>query len=148
MRNPSIGEKNIIYYLTYIYETSRRRSETINATTDKVWKLLDKEDEKFRKYFQTYCEISELLFKKVQDEKIETLTDIEILMTKLRSIKQFLETTRFDTLRKEVRYIAEYLESSYPAYVIRYVREAIEDYPDAQSEIEELKKVIEKQFKM
>jgi len=151
MRHPnSSSEKTVIYHLSNIYETSRNRCENVNTTTDEVWKLLDKGgngkmlDEKSKKYFETYCEISELLFKKVRAEKIETLTDIETLMTKLRSIKQFLENTRFDSLRRQVRYIGEYLGSSYPAYVIQYVREAIEDYPDAQSEIEELKKVIEK----
>lgn len=153
MQNPSDYNLNqVLYNLKSVYDSALDRSQNINKTTDSVWKLLDKgrgdksTDERAKKYFQTYLEISEFLFKKLSSEKIETLGDIELVMNKLKVIKQFIENTRFETLRRFVRYIAEYLGSSYPDYVIRYIYEALEDYTNAEGELEEFKRVIEKTF--
>jgi hypothetical protein len=153
MRNPSDYNLNqVLYNLKSVYDSARDRSQNINKTTDSIWKLLDKgrgdksTDERAKKYFQTYLEISEFLFKKLSSEKIETLGDIELVMNKLRVIKQFIENTRFETLRRFVRYIAEYLGGSRPDYVIGYIYEALEDYTNAEGELEEFKRVIEKTF--
>lgn len=153
MQNPSDYNLNqVLYNLKSVYDSARDRSQNINKTTDSIWKLLDKgrgdksTDERAKKYFQTYLEISEFLFKKLSSEKIETLGDIELVMNKLRVIKQFIENTRFETLRRFVRYIAEYLGGSRPDYVIGYIYEALEDYTNAEGELEEFKRVIEKTF--
>lgn len=153
MQNPNdYNLRLILSNLNSVYDSARERSQNINRTIDAVWKKLDAGrgdksiDEKAKKYFQTYLEISELLYKKLSSEKIETLTDIELVMNKLRAVRQFLENTRFETLRRFVRYIAEYLGGSYSDYVTGYIYEAIEDFPNGQSELEELKKVIEKTF--
>lgn len=153
MQNPNdYNLRQILSNLNSIYDSARERSSNINRTTDQVWKKLDTGrgdksiDEKAKKYFQTYLEISELLYKKLASEKIETLTDIELVMNKLRALRQFLENTRFETLRRFVRYIAEYLGGSYPDYVTGNIYEAIEDFPNGQGELEEFKKVIERIF--
>lgn len=154
MRNPNdYTLSQISSDLGRVYDSARERSQNINRIIDSVWKLLDKStgdqslDEKAKKYFQTYLETSEMLYRKVASEKIETLTDIELVMNKLKSIRQFTENTRFETLRKNVRYISDYLGGgSYPSYVTSYIQEAVEDHSNAQGELEELKKVIEKTF--
>jgi hypothetical protein len=153
MQNPNdVRQRQIISSLDSLYISSRDKCSNINRTIDEVWKLLDRGrgdkvlDEKAKKYFETYEEISDILFKKVSSEKIETLTDIETLLSKFRSLKQFVENTRLGSVRYQVRYIADYLVSGYANQVFNYLHETLDEYPNAQAEIEELKKVIEKTF--
>jgi len=153
MQNPNdVRQRQIISSLDSLYISSRDKCSNINRTIDEVWKLLDRGrgdkvlDEKAKKYFETYEEISDILFKKVSSEKIETLTDIETLLSKFRSLKQFVESTRLGSVRYQVRYIADYLVSGYANQVFNCVHETLDEYPNAQVEIEELKKVIEKTF--
>jgi hypothetical protein len=153
MQNPNdVRQRQIISSLDSLYISSRDKCSNINRTIDEVWKLLDRGrgdkvlDEKAKKYFETYEEISDILFKKVSSEKIETLTDIETLLSKFRSLKQFVENTRLGSVRYQVRYIADYLVSGYANQVFNCLHETLDEYPNAQVEIEELKKVIEKTF--
>ena len=153
MQNPNdVRQRQIISSLDRLYISSRDKCSNINRTIDEVWKLLDRGrgdkvlDEKAKKYFETYEEISDILFKKVSSEKIETLTDIETLLSKFRSLKQFVESTRLGSVRYQVRYIADYLVSGYANQVFNCLHETLDEYPNAQAEIEELKKVIEKTF--
>lgn len=147
MQNPTNNQDSIMSSLETIYRNSQDRNMTINRASDEVWRVLDnRNNEKEKKYFQTYQEISYLIYEKVLAEKIETLGDIEILINKIKSLKYLIADTRYDSIRRCVRNIGEYLGTGYTNYVVNYIENAIENYPNAQSEIEEFKRMIEKTF--
>jgi hypothetical protein len=87
--------KRCVEELNNIYDTFSRRSTKINQNIDDTWKLLDKgtsnkeRDEKMCLYFEEYLKLGEIINKKLTSSKIETISDIEVMMRKFYTIRDF-----------------------------------------------------------
>jgi hypothetical protein len=135
--------------LDNIYDTFSRRSTKINQNIDDTWKLLDKgtsnkeRDEKMCLYFEEYLKLGEIINKKLTSSKIETISDIEVMMRKFYTIRDFVGNTRIQSLRN-LRYLSEYLYTSVDKTIYSNIEDTFDDYPGALDDLAELKSAIEK----
>ena len=135
--------------LNDIYDTFSRRSTKINQNIDDTWKLLDKatsnkeKDEKMSKYFEEYLKLGEFINKKLTSTKIETISDIEVMMRKFHAIRDFVGNTRIQSLRN-LRYLSEYLYGSTAGSIYSNIEDTFDDYPDALNDLYEFRSAIEK----
>jgi Mg2+ and Co2+ transporter CorA len=150
MKSPddfSYYQINILQILKEIYDRSKERSSKINQNIDEVWKLIDKEgsssSEEESKYFEAYLELGEFINKKIKSLNIETISDIEVLMRKLNSIRELVESTRLSSL-KQIRYLADYLYSNSPEYCYSNIKDTVRSYPDCIENLSEFRKSIDK----
>jgi len=150
MKSPddfSYYQRNILQILKEIYDRSKERSSKINQNIDEVWKLIDKEgsssSEEESKYFEAYLELGEFINKKIKSLNIETISDIEVLMRKLNSIRELVESTRLSSL-KQIRYLADYLYSNSPEYCYSNIKDTVRSYPDCIENLSEFRKSIDK----
>ncbi len=92
----------------------------------------------------TFLELGNTLNKKISTP-VETLSDMEILFTKVLSIKEIWDGERFTSLRK-FRYVAEYLTSSWDYNIASEIYDnfSIEQMDDIISELKEFNSIIEK----
>jgi hypothetical protein len=141
--NRCVGE------LDNIYDTFSRRSTKINQNIDDTWKLLDKvtsnkeRNEKMCLYFEEYLKLGEIINKKLTSSKIETISDIEVMMRKFYTIRDFVGNTRIQSLRN-LRYLSEYLYTSVDKTIYSNIEDTFDDYPGALDDLAELKSAIEK----
>lgn len=139
-------QRNILHILKEIYDRSNERSSNINQNIDEVWKLIDKEgssSEKESKYFEAYLELGEFINKKIKSLNIETISDIEVLMRKLNSIRELVESTRLSSL-KQIRYLSDYLYSSSPVHCYSNIKDTVRSYPDCIENLSEFRKSIDR----
>jgi hypothetical protein len=141
--------KRCVEELNNIYDTFSRRSTKINQNIDDTWKLLDKgtsnkeRDEKMCLYFEEYLKLGEIINKKLTSSKIETISDIEVMMRKFYTIRDFVGNTRIQSLRN-LRYLSEYLYTSVDKTIYSNIEDTFDDYPRALDDLAELKSAIEK----
>ena len=141
--------KRCVDQLDDIYNTFSRRSTKINQNIDDTWKLLDKgtsnkeRDEKMCLYFEEYLKLGEIINKKLTSSKIETISDIEVMMRKFYTIRDFVGNTRIQSLRN-LRYLSEYLYTSVDKTIYSNIEDTFDDYPGALDDLAELKSAIEK----
>jgi hypothetical protein len=141
--------KRCVEELDNIYDTFSRRSTKINQNIDDTWKLLDKgtsnkeRDEKMCLYFEEYLKLGEIINKKLTSSKIETISDIEVMMRKFYTIRDFVGNTRIQSLRN-LRYLSEYLYTSVDKTIYSNIEDTFDDYPGALDDLAELKSAIEK----
>jgi hypothetical protein len=141
--------KRCVEELNNIYDTFSRRSTKINQNIDDTWKLLDKgtsnkeRDEKMCLYFEEYLKLGEIINKKLTSSKIETISDIEVMMRKFYTIRDFVGNTRIQSLRN-LRYLSEYLYTSVDKTIYSNIEDTFDDYPGALDDLAELKSAIEK----
>lgn len=139
-------QRNILHTLKEIYDRSNERSLNINQNIDEVWKLIDKEgssSEKESKYFEAYLELGEFINKKIKSLNIETISDIEVLMRKLNSIRELVESTRLSSL-KQIRYLSDYLYSNSPVHCYSNIKDTVISYPDCIENLSEFRKSIDR----
>jgi hypothetical protein len=142
-------QRNAMSSLEDIYNNFSRRSTQINQNIDSTWKLIDKGtsnkevDKKISQYFEKYLELGEFIIKKVNSTKIETIYDIEVMMKKFQSIKNFVESTRIQSLRN-LRYLSDYLYNSDANSVYSSMEETLDSYPSALNDLDDFRSAIEK----
>ena len=142
-------QRNAMSSLEDIYNNFSLRSTQINQNIDSTWKLIDKGtsnkevDKKISQYFEKYLELGEFIIKKVNSTKIETIYDIEVMMKKFQSIKNFVESTRIQSLRN-LRYLSDYLYNSDANYVYSSMEETLDSYPSALNDLDDFRSAIEK----
>ena len=134
--------------LSRVYNNSYKFNNQINQKIEKTWsefdtkyKNIDKKNlQDAKEYFEIYLQLGELMMKKIQSFDIQTLTDIELVLQKLRAFREFIGNSRTRSYR-QLRYVANYLTTSYS--VCDQILSILDDYPNAKSELLELKKLIQ-----
>jgi hypothetical protein len=141
-------QEQVKNHLTRVYNNSYKLNNQINQKIEKTWsefdtkyKNIDKKNlQDAKDYFEIYLQLGELMMKKIQSFDIQTLSDIELVVQKLRSFRDFIGNSRTRSYR-QLKYVANYLSTSYS--VCDQIFSILDDYPNAKSELLELKKLIQ-----
>lgn len=132
----------VIRAVNEVYKVSEKFSINTNSTIDRTWKLIDvmegEKREKISKYFEQYLEIGVILNEQLKSADIETISDFEFALSRLKSIRDILYDTRVRSLT-HLRSIAEYLSNGNERNCFDYLSYVVDTYPNA---LEELKGII------
>lgn len=132
----------VIRTVNDIYKVSEKSSIDINTGINGVWKLIDamegEKKEKISKYFEQYLEIGVILNNQLKSADIETISDFEFAISRLKAIRDILYETRVRSLTY-LRNISEYLFRGNAGGCLDYLSHVIENHPNA---LEELKGII------
>jgi hypothetical protein len=123
-----------------IYKLSEKRSLVVNKNIDEVWKKIDsyggENKEKASKYFEEYLEIGPLLNDLIKSTKIETISDYEFMVSKLKGIQGIASNSRIRSLQ-HLRSIAQGLSNDgYSSQAFDYIFYSV----DSNNALEELQK--------
>ena len=155
--NPSKGD--VEYYIDRIknrlresYDITGKYNQQINQKIQATFKEFDTwsktgnvrfqgpDQEKRILIFKKYLELSELLNKKLNSMPCESITDLELIYSKIQSVKRIFNEGRMENLRT-LRYMVEYMTSTHSIG-----NELLDITPGAYDgilrELEEFKKVI------
>lgn len=149
MLDPSNGyyQERAKRVVSDIYTSSERRGLVVNNNIDKVWKKIDSYDnvknkEKASKYFEEYLEIGPLLNNLIKSTKIETISDYEFMISRLKGIRELSSNSRIRSIQ-HLRSIAEGLSNEgYSSQAFDYILYSIDNNENALEELQKFKKNI------
>jgi hypothetical protein len=124
-----------------IRENSTINEEIISGFQRAYKKLQDSEDEMSKKYMEIideYHKLNREIYTKIKETSIETLEDLEILNSKIRSIYNTFESGRYQDARR-IRYFLHYVGRRNPQ---EYLESEIGRMEYANRTIEELKRLV------
>ena len=145
-------EDSIKSQIKSIYETTSSYNQTMNFKIQEAYKRFDemKNIPKYEFYhskmvliFDKYLSLGELLNKKLSDLPCETIGDLELIISKISSIRRIWAQGRMEDLSR-LRYAIDYMRR--PSYKIANEIADIDSdyYDDILKELDEFKKIIEK----
>lgn len=141
-------QRSILTRLDVIYKESQSKSSKVNSNIDAVRKLIQvgdtRNDRKSNsEYFEAYLELGDFINKKISSFNIENIFDMELIIKKLNSIRELINSSRVNSLTF-LKYLSNHLLQSGPNSCLSQIDDITVSYPNCTKELAELRKSIDK----